>query len=290
MPTLAAHAKINLFLNILARESTGYHGIETLFCRIALADEVAVERGAAGIRLELAGGEIPGDVNDNLVYRAAILFHERIGVEPAVDIHLTKRIPIGAGLGGGSSDAAATIRALDSLHGEPLGEAARLALGAELGSDVSFFLTGADLALGWNRGERLLALPALPEAPIVLVVPAEAMATAEAYALLAERREGRPPPVARAHTLRQLTDWHRVARLASNDFEEVVFRRIGVLSAVRDMLRTAGARMALLSGSGSSIFGVFDDVHARGKAAARIRDGFPGMTVIETVTTSTGHR
>lgn len=289
MPAAAAHAKINLFLHVLAREDSGYHSIETLFCRIALADDVSIEAGPDGIDLAVAGN-VPGDPRDNLVHRAAAEFHDRTGLRPAVRIRLTKRIPVGAGLGGGSSDAATTIRLLDAMHGEPLGPEGRLALGARLGSDVAFFLTGSDLALGWGRGERLLELDALPEAPVLLVVPSEPMSTAEAYAALAGRRRDAQRPSARSIASARLGEWGHVARLAGNDFETVVFERFPTLAAIRDTMRADDARIALLSGSGSALFGVFDDVHACENAAVAMQRQFPDVRLIRTVTTTASRR
>jgi 4-diphosphocytidyl-2-C-methyl-D-erythritol kinase len=289
MPTLAAHAKVNLLLHVLAREASGYHGIETIFCRIGLADELSVEPGATGIALELEGS-VPCAVEDNLVYRAATAFHDRIAAGPAVRIRLTKRIPIGAGLGGGSSDAAATLLALNRLHGSPIATDELVAIGGTLGSDVAFFMTGADLALGWGRGDRLLALDPLPVRPVLIVIPPVPMATAEAYAMLARRRDDRPRPGARSIDAPAVTSWERIRTLAANDFEPVVLRAIPGLDDMLDALRRNGATIALLSGSGSALFGIFDDEPVRDSAAAALRARFPDADLIRTVTTGPDRR
>jgi 4-diphosphocytidyl-2-C-methyl-D-erythritol kinase len=289
MPTRPAHAKVNLFLRILAREESGYHGIETLFCRIALADDVSVEKDGTGIELHIDGA-VPGEPRDNLVWCAAEVFFARIGVPPAVRIRLTKRIPIGTGLGGGSSDAAATLLALNELHGNPVTDEELIRIGGTLGSDVAFFMTGADLALAWGRGDRLLVLEALPERPLLIVVPPVPMATAAAYRMLARSRESGPPPGARAVSLDSLTSWERLAPHAANDFEGVVLNAIPGLASIREMLGRSGARIALLSGSGSALFGVFDDEDTRDRAAATIREAHPDPTVVETQTTGSDQR
>ncbi|HEX2091942.1 MAG TPA: hypothetical protein VHG28_06045, partial [Longimicrobiaceae bacterium] len=178
-----APAKVNLRLRILAREETGYHALETLFCAVSLADTVEVRPGGAGIALEVRGGVDTGPPEHNLVVRAAERFYRDLGGSPALRIELTKRIPAAAGLGGGSSDAAATLRALNLLHGEPFARAGLLQMAIGLGSDVPFFLCGSTLALGWGRGERLLALPPLPTRPVLIAHPGVAMPTGEAFRL-----------------------------------------------------------------------------------------------------------
>lgn len=283
MPTRTAYAKVNLFLHVLAREASGYHGIETLFCRIDLADVVTAERGSAGISLDI-DGSVPGDIRDNLVWRAADSFYRAIARDPAVSIKLVKRIPAGAGLGGGSSDAAATLHALNDLHGNPVGDEDLVEIGGNLGSDVAFFVTGADLALAWGRGQRLLELPALPARPVLVAVPAQPMATAEAYAMLAGLRGDQPPAAGRAIDSGRLTSWNSTAQLAHNDFEAVVLPHVDGLARIRDVLRDSGARISLLSGSGSALFGVFDDTADRDRARRRLEAAFSGLHLHETAT------
>jgi 4-diphosphocytidyl-2-C-methyl-D-erythritol kinase len=285
----SAPAKINLFLRVLAREASGYHQIETLFCRIALADTIVVQSGSAGIDLDIEG-QVPGELVDNLVYRAADRFYAHIRQAPAVRIRLVKRIPIGAGLGGGSSDAATTLHALNAMHGEPVDRAGIIRLAAGLGSDVAFFATHADLALAWGRGERTLSLDPLPERPVLLVVPDQPMSTAEAYAALAESRDPGYSPATSTLDRDALASWESVAGLAANDFEDVVFRRIDELVRVRNALLEAGASIALLAGSGSALFGIFDTLPRRAETAAEVRHRFPGCRLIETVTTHSYRR
>jgi 4-diphosphocytidyl-2-C-methyl-D-erythritol kinase len=266
-----APAKTNLFLRILAREEGGYHALETLFCALSLADTVAVRRGAPGVRLHEAGGVDTGPPERNLCVRAASRFYAALGEAPAIDIHLTKRIPSAAGLGGGSSDCAAALRALNALHGEPLDRAALLQMAIELGSDVPFFLCGSSLALAWGRGERLLALPALPPRPVLVAHPGIAMPTADAFRRIAERRGGGYVPQARSIPADALRGWESVAALAENDFEEVVMEEIPILRDALEAMRAAGATVARMAGSGSSVFGVFTDDAARDAAAERVR-------------------
>jgi 4-diphosphocytidyl-2-C-methyl-D-erythritol kinase len=262
---LPAPAKVNLFLHILERATSGYHGLETLFCAISLADEVEVRRAAAGIALAVEGSIDTGVPAANLCVRAAEAFHRRIGSAPAVEIVLRKRIPSGAGLGGGSSDAATTLAALNELHGEPLGRGELLAIAAGLGADVPFFLCGSPLALGWSRGDRLLALPPLPARPVLVVHPGVAMPTADAFRRLAARRgEGAPP--ARAIPVATLGSWEALAPIAANDFEAVARDSVPAVPPLLARLRDAGATTSLLAGSGACVFGVFADAAARDSA------------------------
>lgn len=265
-----SYAKVNFFLHVLAREESGYHMLETLFGAVSLVDDVVVRRGAPGIRLMVDGGVDTGRPERNLAVRAAQRFHAALGEPPALEIALEKRIPSAAGLGGGSSNAGATLRALNALHGEPFGRAELLQMGIELGSDVPFFVCGSTLALAWSRGERLLCLPPLPRRPVLIAHPGRAMPTADAFRRMAERRGPRPRPRARALSLADVGGWDEVAALASNDFQEIVAEEIPVLADALAAMRAAGARIALLAGSGASLFGVFENEAARGSASAAV--------------------
>jgi 4-diphosphocytidyl-2-C-methyl-D-erythritol kinase len=268
---VAAPAKVNLFLRVLAREASGYHALETLFCALSMADTVRVQRGAPGVRLHVEGAVDTGPPERNLCVRAAKLFHAAIGEPAAIDIHLAKRIPSAAGMGGGSSDGAATLRALNALLREPVDSAALLRMAIELGSDVPFFVCGSALALAWSRGERLLALPPLPPRPVVVAHPGVAMPTPEAFRRIAERREGGYEPDARSLALDALRGWDSVEALAENDFEAVVAGEIPFIKLAKSALRQGGARMAMMAGSGSSVFGVFDSADARDHTLERMR-------------------
>jgi 4-diphosphocytidyl-2-C-methyl-D-erythritol kinase len=154
------------------------------------------------------------------------------------------------------------LRLLDWLNPAPLGGNRLLSLAARLGADVPFLTGEAPLALAWGRGERMLALPALPQRPVLLVVPPFGIATTEAYGWLDGAPERAPRPA--LHAADALAHWAGVSALAANDFEPAVFARHPTLSAIADRLRASGARIALLSGSGSTVFGVFDVPPAAG--------------------------
>lgn len=257
---VAAQAKINLFLRVLAREASGYHSIETLFQRLDLADDVAV-RITSGRSLDCAGPTMPtgglGPTERNLAFRAALAYAEATGWPAGFSIEIDKRIPVGGGLGGGSADAGAVLRALDALSPRPLGKSlANLA--TPLGADVPFMTLDSPLALAWGRGERLLPLPPLERAVVLLLIPNFSIATVDAYRWLAAGR-GEHTPTAGVLDLAALSTWDGIACVAENDFEPVISARHPEIPDFRAALERMGAKLALMSGSGSSVFGVFPD-------------------------------
>lgn len=261
-----APAKVNLRLRILAREASGYHALESIFCAVSLSDSLEVRRGEPGVRLRVEGGVETGPPELNLVVRAAHRFYSGLDRVPGLDLRLEKRIPSAAGLGGGSSDAAAALRALNALEGEPFEGRELLQMAIELGADVPFFLCGSPLALGWSRGERLLALPPLPPRPVLVAHPGEAVSTAEAFRALAASRPREWAARAESMPLEALASWARVAALQGNDFQPGVVERIPRLQPALEALRSHRARVALLAGSGGCVFGVFDSAASRDAA------------------------
>jgi 4-diphosphocytidyl-2-C-methyl-D-erythritol kinase len=277
---VTAQAKINLLLRVLAREASGYHAIETVFLRLDLGDDVRV-RVAPGRSLDCAGRAMPasglGPTERNLAFRAAAAYADATGWPAGFAIEIDKRIPVGGGLGGGSADAGAVLRILDALSPHPLG-VRLLALAAPLGADVAFMTIESPMALGWGRGERLLPLHALQPRPVLLVVPDFAVATADAYAWLAADR-GPYVPDAAVIAAESLATWESLALIASNDFERVVAARHPVIAELVDELAAADAVLTMLTGSGSAVYGVFDE---RPDAAAITRS--TGRTTIVTET------
>lgn len=252
---LTAHAKINVALRVLARERGGFHAIETVFARIALGDEVTVRVGGRGRSLDCRGADA-GPVERNLAWRAALAFAEATGWPRDFAIEIDKRVPVGGGLGGGSADAGAVLRALAALAPARPAERELLRLAMPLGSDVPFLTLAAPAALAWGRGERMLRLPPLPERHLALVLPGFAVPTAHAYAWLAESRaEWAPSPLALDPAT--LADWDALAGYAVNDFEEPVARRHPDITRIIERLRRCGATIARMSGSGSTVFGLF---------------------------------
>lgn len=279
-----APAKVNLALRILGRRSSGFHDLETVFQAVDLCDELAVRpREAPGVDLVVHGADV-GPPADNLVARAARAFFEAAGIEGGVEIRLTKRIPAGAGLGGGSSDAGATLRALASLWAGAVDDERLLAIGAALGSDVPFFVGAAGRALGRGRGEVLTPLPALPPAVLVLGLPPVHVATGPTYGALAATRADAasplPPPLYAPDGHDVPATWDEVAAGAVNDFEAVVTVGFPAVGRALEALRAAGPRFALLSGSGAAVFGVYDDGAAAERGRERAAAACPESTFV----------
>ncbi|MBA3558213.1 MAG: 4-(cytidine 5'-diphospho)-2-C-methyl-D-erythritol kinase [Gemmatimonadaceae bacterium] len=257
---LRAQAKINLLLRILGRERSGYHSLETVFSRLELCDDVVVRVGVKGQSLDCGSAEL-GAMEENLAYRAAMAYRET-GWPEGFAIEITKRIPVGGGLGGGSADAGAVLRSLNALRPEPIPNDALLDLASAIGADVPFLSTDSAMALAWGRGERMLALPPLPPRDVVLLTPSFGISTAEAYSWIAEDRGDDYKPVAGELTLGMFLDWNSVLKIARNDFEPVVIRKQPLVRTLVSALRSSGASLAMLSGSGSTVFGLFDEAAA----------------------------
>ena len=277
-----AYAKLNLGLRVLYKRPDGYHELRTVFQTISLADtlEISFTPGrTTQIRLE-GTPEIP----DNLVEKAANLILNALSVQGDIQFKLNKCIPAGAGLGGGSSDAASVLIALPVLAGKFLRSDRLHEIAAQLGSDVPFFLQGGT-ALGLGRGEELYPLPDLPSSRGLLVLPGIHSSTVEAYRALSTRltsitlqnklssfqREVWRGAAGGSGSLRS-----GVAAKVSeieNDFEEVVFEQHPELRKIKDRLFRLGAKPAAMSGSGSTIFGIFSDQGKLERAAKQFPDG-----------------
>ncbi len=293
----SAPAKVNLFLRILAREEGGHHQIETVFQQVELADGLEVEVRVGGehepgtLSLELAGvaPTALGEPEDNLAVRAARGFLEEMGASgglPSVRIRLEKRIPHGAGLGGGSSDAAAVLRGLSILLPRAVPPDRVQAVAGALGADVPFFLADTPRALAWGRGDQILPLGALPPREVLLLVPPNGIATPWAYRVLAEHRStvGAASPRARVLDPALLSTWEGMAELAENAFQPALHAHRPDLEVLRGALAAEGADPALLSGSGSALFGVFASPQAADRADGELARRFPEVSRIRTRT------
>jgi len=265
--TERAYAKINLILRILAREASGYHGIETLFQLLELHDLVHVRVGTMSPSLTCEGPTMPagglGPVEQNLAWRAAVAYLAASGWDTGWEIEIEKQIPVGGGLGGGSADAAAVLRAFEALSPAPLGMERLLQIAGTLGADVPFLVSGESLAWAWGRGDRLLPLPALPTAAVWLATFPDGVNTGAAYGAFARARDARGDTVqAFAYPVSAFASWEAIAALAANDFEPVVSEMhagvAGVLPIFREIAleRRAGGTPAIgmMSGSGATCF------------------------------------
>lgn len=270
-------AKLNLQLEVLGRRADGYHELRTVFQTIDLADELRLEaRSASGIELVLTGQDLPSD-RRNLAWRAAEEFLARCGSLPGgrgVRIELVKRIPAGGGLGGGSSNAATVLLGLARMAGwDPFaGELARqlAEIGAALGADVPFFLVGG-VALGTGRGDRVepiadAAVAPPPAGALWLVLPPFGVATAAVFARCAPRGEAAPAPALARARRGERVEWESL--VGENDLETAAFALRPELAALYTAVVRAGARRVRMSGSGSTLFALFE-----GPAGARALAG-----------------
>jgi 4-diphosphocytidyl-2-C-methyl-D-erythritol kinase len=273
MPAAAvrpAHAKVNLWLNVVGRRADGYHLLDSLVAFVDLADTLDV-RPSDRLSLEIAGpqaGELASEP-DNLVLKAARLLADRAGVAPRAEIRLGKHIPVAAGLGGGSADAAAALRALGDLWRVALPEEDLLDLAASLGADVPMCLAGRT-ALASGVGEHLQPAPALPAVSILLVNPGTALPTRDVFAA----RRGpfsTPLPMTRPVT----RPWRDLPELAANlaqrgnDLGEAAIALCPIIAEVLAFLRGSfGARYAAMSGSGATCFALYDSPDAAQRASA----------------------
>jgi 4-diphosphocytidyl-2-C-methyl-D-erythritol kinase len=283
--SLPALAKINLFLRVLTRDEDGYHSLETLLCLISLADTVRAERREGrGVTIEVLGADV-GPPQRNLAVQAAARVLEATGNRFAIHLTLTKRIPVRAGLGGGSSDAAAALHAANRLAGDAVPRHELLQFAARLGSDIPFFFAGTPLAVAWGRGERLLRLPPLPSSPALLVTPQIPIATAEAYGWIdaATQSSGRRGAV--ALDLDALSRWGDIGRMAGNDFESPVFGRHHEIRGAFEALVNTRPLVCRMSGSGSTLFAIYRSQRDREDAVLMLGPKHGTLTPVETVAT-----
>jgi 4-diphosphocytidyl-2-C-methyl-D-erythritol kinase len=273
--TLPSFAKINCGLRILGKRPDGYHEIRTVLQTVSLHDTLRFENAPyPEILLSCDDPLIPADQN-NLIVRAGIALRDRYGIRAGVRIHLEKQIPVQGGLGGGSSNGAVTLLGLAHLWKVRPKVSELIELAAGLGSDVPFFLSGGR-ALGTGTGTSISSLPDLEAQDLLIVAPTATVATVEAYkalssAALTTRYSDSILAISRGST--NSSDWDQwlVSDDLENDFEQVIFDIEPEIGRVKNALLQAGARSALLAGSGSSVFGIFDNREAQQRALEQIR-------------------
>ena len=257
MLRLLAPAKLNLYLRVVAKRPDGYHELETVFERIDLADELLLEPRIGDLSLTCADSALSCG-EDNLIVRAGRLLQAVTKTSHGATLQLIKRIPIAAGLGGGSSDAAAALLGLNELWGLGLSRVRLTELAARLGSDVPFFLGESPFAIGRGRGERCEPLPAAGPLAHVLVVPHAQLLTKDIYARSRFGLTASGPSLTMvAHALSNGS----LGELASglrNDLEPEAIRRCPVIAQIQAQVRLAGAHGVLVSGSGPAVFGLCD--------------------------------
>lgn len=271
---LTANAKINLTLDILRRREDGYHDLQMVMQSVTLADELTVTpakgpqgEAAADLRFLPTG-------NRNLAQVAAAAFREATGLGGEVDVAIRKRVPVCAGLAGGSADAAAVLRAMNALTGAGLSPAELADVGARAGSDVPFCVLGGT-ALAEGRGERLTPLAPLPPCSIVICKPPFSIPTPQLFARVNVRKIVRRPDTAGVLAALNAGDLAGVARRMYNVFEDVLEpRRAAEIAAIKAMLIDRGALGASMSGSGPSVFGLFEAESAARDACTLLKESY----------------
>ena len=276
-----AYAKINLGLDVLGLRPDKYHEVAMVMQSVGLADTLTISENTE-LAMTCDNAALPAGP-ENLAWKAAVLMGQVANREPLVKIELQKRIFVAAGLAGGSTDAAAVLRGLNHLWqlGLSLGKLERL--GAKLGSDVPFCIRGGT-SLATGRGEILTPLPDLPIQTIILAKPRVAVSTPWAYREFDKQKNVRHPDVRALVTAVQQQDLDGVLRECGNVLEPVTVAKHPVLNEIKAKMRAAGVRLALMSGSGPTVFGIAPD----GVVAAKVAAALEGMNLELAVTHTTG--
>jgi 4-diphosphocytidyl-2-C-methyl-D-erythritol kinase len=272
---LRAFAKINLGLRIIAKRQDGFHDIETVFHQIDLSDELAFDH-APSLSFQTSSENVPAD-ESNLVFRAALLLKNQFKINSGAAIELKKSIPVGAGLGGGSVDGAVALVGLNNLWKLGLSNAQLLSLASQLGSDVPFFINGGT-AIGKSRGEVLEPLDISIPYWIVTVTPRVHVSTSWAYANL-KLASNRSMIDLRTVVEKGMNDLALLRSQLTNDFENLVFGSYPRVRELRDELLSNGAGFAQMTGSGSSVYGLFEnEINARSCATLLSRQAETSLT------------
>ncbi len=267
-------AKVNLFLRVLRKRGDGYHDILSLMQRIDLSDEMSFSLRDEGIVIKCPGSSIPED-RRNLVYRAAEAVLALAGGKTGAEITIHKKIPVAAGLGGGSSNAATTLVTLNEMVGTKCSTEELMRMGAKLGADVPFFIFERT-ALASGIGEYLEAVDGLPRIWFVLVNPGFEISTREVYESL--RMELTEDPI--QYRMPAFKTVSHVAKELYNDLEEVSLDRYPVLSEIKAQLMAHGASGSLMSGSGPTVFGIFENEDDARKAETKLRETHTGSVLV----------
>ena len=289
MAILQKHSpcKVNLLLNILGKRPDGFHELETVFHPVALFDTIDFERTGAGLALSCDDPALPTG-QGNLVYRAAALFLEQAGISEGVSLRLHKRIPMAAGLGGGSGNAATTLLGLNELFGFPLAPAAIYEITTRLGSDISFFLQPRP-ALAFGRGEKIQPVEpfsALDGTAFVLVHPGFGISTPWAYQQLAHfpaALNGEKGRAERLVSALRKSDLKAAAELFYNSLEAPALHKYPILEIYQRFFRENGALATLMSGSGSTTFAIVPSMADGHQLSLRFREKFGEANWIKVV-------
>jgi 4-diphosphocytidyl-2-C-methyl-D-erythritol kinase len=277
-----ARAKLNLSLDILRKRPDGYHDLEMVMQSIDLADALTITPAQGAGAMSTTLPFLPSD-GQNLAQKAAAAFREATGTGPEVDIHIDKRIPVCAGMAGGSSDAAAVLRAMNELAGTGLSVPELARIGEAVGSDVPYCVLGGT-ALAQGRGERLTPLPHLPPCLVVVCKPPFPISTPQLFGRVDVKKIARRPDTSGMMAALGSGDLLGVARRMYNVFEDVLDpRRRGEIDDIKAALIDCGALGASMTGSGPTVFGLFDDIAAAESARERLCQSYEDVFLCHTV-------
>ena len=278
-----AYAKLNISLDVTERRDDGYHDMLMVMQTVSLCDEITVTLDGSGrVRARSSLRFIPGDER-NLAVKAALCFLEETGhAGQGMLIEINKRIPVGAGMGGGSSDAAAVLRALNRWRDYPLSVYALCELGAQIGSDVPFcVLCGTALAEG--RGERLTKLPDTPEMFTVICKPDVCFSTPALYVKLDDVALAKRPDTRAMRAALEKGDLEAIGAGLCNVFEQVAIPDHLELNYIKSIMMSYGAYGAQMTGSGSAVYGLFDSFEYAAVACTMLKDNYPQVFIAKTV-------
>lgn len=285
--TLSANAKINLTLDILGTREDGYHEVAMIMQEISLHDTLSMVKINQGISLTIViegqQGNLPAD-ESNLCWKAAALVQKEYNLQEGVEIHLTKRIPMAAGLAGGSADAAAVLKGMNHLFRLGMTEARLCELGARLGSDIPFCIMGGTM-LATGRGEVLTRLPSFPRLSVVLAKPPVGVSTAWAYKTYDAGYDGPHPDNEAMLEAIHGGDAHKAASLLCNVLEGVTETEHPVIADYKRLMMEHGAMASMMSGSGPTVFGLVREKQQAWHLADTLKkyDGEAGVFVAETL-------
>lgn len=265
---LAAYAKINLGLDVVRRLENGYHEVKMVMQTIGLHDTLRMEKTKEGIALFVDSSEAPADEN-NLAYKAARLLKEHCGAAEGISIHLQKRIPVAAGMAGGSTDAAAVLKGMNRLLSLGLSEEELCGIGVHLGADVPYCIVGGT-ALAEGIGEKLTVLPDAPDSVVLVAKPPISVSTKYVYETLRLSEIKKHPDIdGMVSAVREGSLVGIVSRM-ENVLESVTEKQYPVITRIKHFMEENGARKALMSGSGPTVFGIYEDRSVAEKAAEKL--------------------
>lgn len=266
--TIKAYAKINLGLDVVGRLPNGYHQVKMVMQTVGICDELTLQRADSGIVLTTDSGELPTDEN-NLIYRAARLMQENYGLREGVRIQLQKRIPIAAGMAGGSTDAAAAMKGMRELFGLPASDEELMTEAVKIGADVPYCVMGGT-ALAEGIGERLTALRAVPELTLLVAKPGISVSTQEVYRKLDATELKRHPDIGGMVEAIGEGSLRGITERMENVLEGVTIPAHPVIETIKQRMLELGAYNSLMSGSGPTVFGVFPDRECAERACRQL--------------------